>query len=523
MQTHISNLLMGIGIVFVFFFFYAIIKKRSRNANLFAIMCLAVATYVIGYSLELRATTIEQLQACLKLEYFGAPFMTVFWFMFSYKFYFNRHVSFRMGLLIMVVPLTTLFFNVNNDYFHILYQRIDFIKVGNYLVADFTRGPWYYFYSLYSYCIILYGCYLFFKIWKVSQNKMIKTQALIMFSGTIMPVLCNLIYLAGFTPAGLDITPFGLLFLAILYGFALFKYDVLELKEIVKSIVFEEIDEAILVIDNRNRLIEFNVAAAKVFPWMNLNNVGMDINQFDYGSALIQSEDSVFKMEVSTEGTDRSYEFRKSLLQVKNENAGEIIFFRDVTVEKQMVDQLDLLASFDALSQVYNRRKLLEEADKEAVRAVRYYDYLSVLMIDIDLFKSINDRYGHLAGDEVIYCIAQEIKKKIRNIDIVGRYGGEEFVAVLSNANQESALKVAETIRKAIEEAVILYGEDQIKATVSIGVAVTETSQQRVIPIMGIIDLADRCMYKAKEKGRNRVEYALYEIPASLRRANEIL
>ncbi len=523
MLYHVSNLFMGIGIVFVYFFLYALIKKRSRNASLFALMCLAVGIYIIGYSLELKATTIEQLRVCLKMEYFGAPFMTVFWFMFSYKFYYNRHVSFKLGISIMVVPLLTLFFNVSNDYFHILYQQIDYRISGDVIVAVLTRGPWYYFYSLYSYAIILFGSFLFYKIWRTSKNIMIQSQALIMFSGTITPVLCNVVYLLGLTPIGLDITPFGLLVLAILYGFALFKYEVLELREIVKSVVFEEIDEAILVVDNKNHLVEYNEAATSVFSWMNADNIGINVKAFDYGVNLMNQEDSIFTMQVITDSINRYYEFRTSILEVKNEIVGKVIFFRDVTLEKQMVEKLDQLASFDALSQVYNRRKLLEEAEKEAIRAMRYYDHLSVLMIDIDHFKNVNDQYGHLAGDEVIYNVAQIIKKKIRSIDIVGRYGGEEFVAVLSNADRENALKVAENIRKEIEMAKISYEEELITVTVSIGLAVVNATNQRAINIMAIINLADQAMYLAKEKGRNQVIDEIYEIPGTLRMTNEYL
>lgn len=523
MLYHVSNLFFGIGIVFVYFFIYAMIKKRSRNGSLFALMCMAVAIFIIGYSLELRSTTIEQLQVCLKLEYFGAPFMTVFWFMFSYKFFYNRHVSFKLGVFVMVVPILTLFFNVSNDYFHLLYKQIDYRPSGDFIVAVLTRGPWYYFYSLYSYAIILYGCFLFFKVWKISNNQMIKTQSFLMFSGTVIPVICNILYLAGFTPGGMDITPFGLLALANFYGLALFKYDVLELKEIVKSVVFEEIDEAILVVDNKNRLIEYNEAAEKVFDWMHPDHIGIDIRSFEYGNCLVDQENPVFIMQVITETLNRYYEFRVSILQLKNEVVGRVIFFRDVTLERQMVEKLDQLASYDALSQVYNRRKLLEEADKEAIRAMRYYDHLSVLMIDIDHFKNVNDQFGHLAGDEVIFNVAQMIKRKIRSIDIVGRYGGEEFVAVLSNADKDSGLRVAESIRREISEMKILYGEETISVTVSVGLAVVNVTNQRGINIMAMINLADKAMYCAKEKGRNRVEEEIYEVPSTLRMTDENL
>ena len=230
-MLHLSSLLFMIGGAFLCFFLWAFVHERSRNAALFSTMCLAVAVFVIGYGFELRAANFEQMKFFLKLEYFGASFMTAFWFLFSYKFYYNRNASYRLTVAILTVPILTLFFSVTNEYHHLLYRSISYVVYEDLSLAQLVRGPWYYFFSLYSYVMILYGSVLFFKIWRRAEGKL-KTQALLMFTGTLWPVLINMLYLLGFSPRGLDLTPFGLVVLMVCYGLAIFKYGVLELQEI---------------------------------------------------------------------------------------------------------------------------------------------------------------------------------------------------------------------------------------------------------------------------------------------------
>lgn len=503
MIAYLSNIMFGIGASYLIFFICSFKKQRSRNAALFSIMCLAIAVFVIGYGFELRASDLEQIKFFLKVEYFGAPFMTVFWFLFSYKFYYNKNASFRLTFLMMIVPILTLFFSVTNDYHHFLYKSIAFSKYDTLSLAQLERGFWYYLYTLYSYALIAYGSILFFKIWRTTENKT-KTQAFLMFSGTIAPVLLNIVYLVGIIPSGIDLTPFGLMYLVISYGLAIFKYDVFELQEIIKTTAFSEINDGILVIDEKNRLVDFNIAGTTLFSWMKRSSIGCDISKFEWGTEILKHEDEQFEIEMNDQGTEKDFEFRSTLLSEKKRNLGRVYFFRDITEQRKLIEKLNELASYDGLTQVYNRRKLFEEAEKEALRAERYYDSLSVLMIDIDHFKRVNDLHGHLAGDEVIQHVAMMIKETVRSIDIVGRYGGEEFVVILSNVHKDRAMKIAETIRKEIEEMETLHLDEDIKVTVSIGVASINNEHEH-IDIAAVINLADEAMYNAKNNGRNQV------------------
>jgi diguanylate cyclase (GGDEF)-like protein len=163
-------------------------------------------------------------------------------------------------------------------------------------------------------------------------------------------------------------------------------------------------------------------------------------------------------------------------------------------------------AMLDPLTGVWNRRGLLAENEPFFQQSGKSAQEAAVLLIDLDNFKSINDRFGHAFGDRVLQIFATTARKAIRGTDFVGRLGGEEFAVVLHGLARERALSVAERIRNAFaDEAEIIEGQ-KVGATVSIGLAVHDGS---TIAFTELLWKADRALYRAKEGGRNRVEWAV--------------
>ncbi|MCX7991050.1 MAG: diguanylate cyclase [Proteobacteria bacterium] len=161
------------------------------------------------------------------------------------------------------------------------------------------------------------------------------------------------------------------------------------------------------------------------------------------------------------------------------------------------------MAFIDELTKVYNIRYLHVALENEIKRAERFGSFLSVLFLDLDFFKNINDTYGHLTGSKLLIEIAKEIKRCVRSIDIVIRYGGDEFVIICTETDPELALKVAERIRKRIETTEFLKEEGKnIKITASIGIA---TYPVNATTKTDLLELADKAMYKGKETTRNVV------------------
>lgn len=157
----------------------------------------------------------------------------------------------------------------------------------------------------------------------------------------------------------------------------------------------------------------------------------------------------------------------------------------------------------DGLTGLFNHRHFQELLQSEYLRAERYQQPLSCMMLDLDHFKSINDTYGHPFGDEVLKAVAATLAGVARQVDVIARYGGEEFVAILPNTDLEGALKLAERIRDEISAQPFQFEEQSVQLTVSIGVATSD--DRRVTGERDLVKQADAALYQAKWQGRNRV------------------
>lgn len=499
----LSITLLAFGSAFIFLFVYSLSKQRNSLSAPFSIMCLAVAVYIFGYGLELQAETVEDLKFFIKMEYFGAPFMSAFWMLFAYKFHYKRKAPTAISVLVLVIPMLTLFFGVTNEYHNLVYTDISAFEYNGQLLSLLAKGPWYYVNLSYAYIIQAFGIYAFFKAWRSSGYKH-KTPAYWMFFGSFWPVLVNCIYMSGLSPLRLDLTPFGLSISAVFFYIALFRYDFLELKEIVKDVAFSEINEGIIVIDDKNRLIDFNKACQKIFDWLDLKNIGTDVSNFKEGKDILDQKEDLFEMKLLSKDSQRYFEFRKTVLKEKSKNVGYVYFIQDISKQKEMIEVLNTMANYDSLTQVYNRRRLMEEAEKALLLSNRRLNHISFLMLDIDHFKQVNDRHGHLAGDEVLKKLAEVCKERIRRTDMIGRFGGEEFLIILPDADRESALTVAADIKDAIADIETVHDHNTIKVTISIGIE-SVLADDNNISVDKLINNADIALYKAKDSGRNRI------------------
>jgi len=198
-------------------------------------------------------------------------------------------------------------------------------------------------------------------------------------------------------------------------------------------------------------------------------------------------------------------EFISTILLTKIElDDGQILqaTVRDVTEDKRLQDMLVERAEVDQLTGLFNRRALLTHLRQSWARRQRYNQGFSLMMIDIDQFKLVNDTYGHQAGDEVLRQIAQIILDQCRESDFAARYGGEEFAVVLFNTSAAEAVNLAQRCRRRIEDMVFTFQVRSVKLTASFGVA----DAGDLLSTEALIQRADQALYLAKQAGRNRVE-----------------
>ncbi len=175
-----------------------------------------------------------------------------------------------------------------------------------------------------------------------------------------------------------------------------------------------------------------------------------------------------------------------------------------LTLEKiRLFDKIKMLSIRDGLTGIFNHAYIVGELEQEIERVKRYNAAFSVVLIDIDNFKRVNDSYGHLAGDAVLRQIAQVMLSNLRTIDIVGRYGGEEFLIILPETDLERAVAVSERLRLAVASEGFLYNNGIIPSTISLGIATYRDGKGA----QDLIKIADDNLYKAKTGGKNRVYY----------------
>lgn len=170
---------------------------------------------------------------------------------------------------------------------------------------------------------------------------------------------------------------------------------------------------------------------------------------------------------------------------------------------KRANERLEKLTIMDEMTGVYNYRFIKTQMEKEIQRSVRYDKDLSICLIDVDNFKSINDKNGHPVGDHVLKTIANQLKEMTRASDFVGRYGGDEFIVIFPDTKLADAVRLAERVRSSIKSLPITAHGKTVSTSLSIGVA--DLIQKDRDCLDKLVEAADRCLYKAKQGGRNKV------------------
>ena len=500
-----SYLLVVIGTIYVGMFLYSLTKRDTPLISAFSLLCLASAVYIFGTTFQLNADNIEQVLFGQKLKYFGVPFVPAAWLLFMYRIHFRRDPSPIGRLLLFAVPFLTVFLVATNEYHHLFYAGLHTFMRSDYLLTRRVPGPLYGLNMAYVYLAIIAGLYVFGKAW-IKSGWATDNPYFWLFLGRLVPGVLLAVYLLGWTPGYIDLMPVGHLFAAITYAVAIFHYKLIDTKSIFSREIFSEIKEGLIVVDHQNLLVDYNEAAQEVFSWLAPDNRGKPLARFFEGRQIAENIQPQFVMSLPGDEGLRYYEFRRTELMEGSDSVGRVYMFLDITEKQDMIDKLNHMADHDSLTGVYNRRKTLEEIERLLQSTAENHQAAALLMLDLDDFKVVNDRYGHQTGDEVLRGIAKVCKQELRAGDLIGRYGGEEFVIVLPQSSSRQAEACGERICRHIACVPFHCGDETVHVTASIGVCGTDMLSKQAITADRLIQLADEALYTAKHRGKNRVQ-----------------
>jgi len=336
-----------------------------------------------------------------------------------------------------------------------------------------------------------------------------RKQAEIFLAGSLVPWIGTLLYAFGLTPYNLDMSPLGLSMSGVIASLGFLKFRLLDIVPLARDVIFEGMSDGVLILDTHDRIVDFNPGLQAMLPNFRKAYVGTSVFEVlaSYPVLLkLIKENSSEAVELQTNLAGETNYYLGNLVALhdrRKKKVGKTLTLHDYTQVKQLLEQLEELSIRDSLTGVYNRRYFHKVTDDEFYRLQRYGGTLSLIVLDIDHFKRINDTYGHLAGDAALRLLAEICSKILRKSDTMVRFGGDEFIILLPQTNSTAAVNLAQRLRKAVEQQCIEYENQSLFMTASFGVASADSPD--IVSLDELIRCADNAVYEAKETGHNRV------------------
>lgn len=512
-----------------------ILFLRPRKPGLLplATMFVALAFWSFGYAMITLSPGFEEKLFWLRVENIGIQTTAVLWFLFAMTYTrMDRWTGNRRVLAALwIVPGISLLFIFSDSWFHYYYSsaRIATTTGGPLVIS---RGPFYVVALSFTYALDLLGLIALVRRFLVSRA-VYRRQTPYLIAAAVIPFALNLAYqihpnILSFFPAPVDLTPLSFTAAGGLLASGIFGLRLTDIVPIARDNVMEVIPEMVFVLDEKERIVDANAVAQKWLGKSLKEIIGRDaLEVFKPWPQLLKRffflERSREEIEIPGEPPRILETIITPILNRANQIEGRVILAYDITERKKLEEelktanlalqtqlevnerlrlQLQEQAIRDPLTGVFNRRYFAEALDREIARAARENAPFSLIILDVDHFKRVNDAYGHKCGDMVLISLANYLTENTRRSDILCRFGGEEFVILMPDAAVDDARERAELFRAEFEFLSHTCEDKPIKATFSAGVA--------SFPIHAgsgnaLLVSADQALYQSKRAGRNRV------------------
>lgn len=499
-------------------------RRQAPGAEPLAIMAVGQAFWSLCYGLQLSHAIRPEPLFWFKLMFVGVVIVPASFFLFSLAYTGKGHLITRRLIIILIIEPVLLNLSIWTDPYHKLFSGDPSLSGSKVPIG----GIAFWLHSAYSYSLLIAAGIILFLYWR-SCPPAYRRQAFIVLMGLPIAASANVITIFRLTPwPTIDFSPIGILVSSAILAYALFRYKLFDLIPLARDLVLEKMEDGVLICDKDRRIVDMNESAIRILGLNRDKTVGKSFISILEPWKKVEGEGKIegqTEKQMLKDALGSSYlDMRVTpLVDQRGLRQGYVAVMRDVTdlkrTEEKLRDSCEALnmrleeiqvlqerlkeeAIRDPLTNLYNRRFLEETLKRELARVDRTSGRLSLVMIDLDRFKEVNDRFGHQLGDEVLKALAELIISQTRLGDVACRYGGEEFIVILPDAPLESAMERVENWRKMFGEIEFSSDSLPVRVTFSAGIA---SYPEHGLTSKELIAAADEAMYNAKLAGRNRI------------------
>jgi len=497
-------------------------RGHARRTPVLALLLLASALYAFGYGLELAGDSVAWVLATFRIQHLGIAFAPVLLLLLAADVGRAPRLASRPVIVsALALSLTTVVLVYTNPLHDLYHAAPRMVQAGPLTLIEFDRGPWYVVYHLYMAAALIVGNATLLRAWwRAPHGSAVRAQALIVALATFLPWVGSLVYLLGALPLPIDTSPYALVFFSVLVYVGVTRYGLADVSPIARALVFERMQDPAFVVDDDGRLVDHNEAAEALLravasePW--LARSLSDLLGRDVTASEAAPDDTIVDAD-PIELAGRSFDARIAHVRGPRADAiGSVVVLRDVSDHMRLQRMLGQLALTDELTGIANRRHLLELTERVLVRAARDGRPTAFAIFDLDRFKLVNDRYGHVVGDRLLRAIAKTVAANLRPTDLFGRYGGEEFGVCLPDTTDEEASRVAQRVREAVAATTVPAGRagdrDGASVGVSASVGLCAIACGTDVDLETVLTRADDAQYEAKRQGGDRVVVARLDV-----------
>ena len=481
---------------------YTLLRCDSRKSASFIAVLSCAFLYILGYLLQTIAGDLERATLALLVTFLGAVYIASAYLYFVAE-YCEVQIKKWISVLLVGIPLvyTLLLWTTGSHQLILILDECRYITDTPVWYLAVAKGPLYYLLHAHSVACLIATIVLVVPRLSV-QVPQYRANLIMLMGGATFFIVMDVLFLLKITPYGVNLVHSSTIVLVLLLYYCIMRYNLMDITPIASEMALSSVRDAFILVGQNNRFLRANDAACRIFPQLRDMEKGSPISQIkDWPAELALeggSETVAFSM-----GEENYYTASLNSItsqKSKSKVLGYIIIIQDITETIRMTKKLEEFAYTDSLTGIYNRRHVMSLASAQFERMRRAGGEAYVVLFDVDHFKRINDTHGHIIGDEVLKAVVDRIRNAIRPYDVMGRYGGEEFMLFVPDISEEDIRCYVERLRQTLCDSPVGVEGVRLTVTASFGAA-------RILPENGLemaIKVADEALYTAKRGGRNK-------------------